>query len=174
MSRRIDLTGRTFGRLQVQGVTDKRSGSSVVWRCRCACGSVVDVSALNLLHRGTVSCGCHRREQAVKNLGGDVHERLGLIDGTNVSLLRSTSPQKNNSSGYRGVSWHKNQHGGGAWIAIIYFQRTRFRLGFFATPQEASAAYLEAKEHLHGDFVAWYNKTIKAIRETPKEEDPHG
>lgn len=166
----IDLAGRRFGRLQVLEKLPRRVGSSAVWRCRCDCGRVVDVPARNLLHRGTVSCGCQRRERSAANLSGDHARRLGQIEGTNVSKLRSERPQANNRSGFRGVSWHKNPHGGGAWLAVIYFRRTRYRLGFYATPEEASKAYLRAKEHIHGDFVAWYDAHFPT---QPKEVPPH-
>lgn len=155
------MTGRRFGRLLVLSATDKRDGSSIVWQCKCDCGNIVCVPARNLLHRGTVSCGCNRREKAIINISGDPAIKLGQIDGTNVSRLASDKPQTNNRSGFRGVSWHKNNHGSGAWIAVIYFKGKRYRLGFYATPQEASKAYETAKKRIHGDFLNWYNTTYK-------------
>lgn len=157
MPKRIELMGRRFGRLLVITQTDRRDGSSIVWRCRCDCGQEVDVPARNLLHRGTVSCGCLRRQIAMDNLSGKPADKLGQIDGTNVSRLRATRPQSNNRSGYRGVSWHPYPHGGGRWIAVIYFKGRRYRLGFYDTPEEAAKSYAEAKEHIHGDFVAWFD-----------------
>lgn len=161
MPRMIDLTGRRFGRLLVIEPTEHRDGSAVMWRCQCDCGKVVEVSARSMLHSGVVSCGCLRREKARVNLGGDITRKLGRIEGTNVSRISSAKPQRNNRAGFRGVSWHKYPHGGGAWIAVIYFKRKRYRLGFFDTPEEASKAYLQAKEHIHGDFVAWYNEHVR-------------
>lgn len=161
MPKMIDLTGRRFGRLSVVALTDRRDGSGVVWRCRCDCGREVDVPARNLLHRGTVSCGCQRRERAEDNLAGDPAAKFGQVEGTNVSRIRSSKASRNCKSGLRGVSWHRYTHGGGAWAAVIYLKRTRYRLGLYDTAQEASEAYLRAKEHIHGDFVEWYEKTIK-------------
>ena len=157
MGKSIDLSGRRFGRLQVIKQTDQRDGSGIVWHCRCDCGQEVDVPARNLLHRGTVSCGCRRKQNAVDNLSGAAAAKLGQVDGTNVSRLRATKPQTNNRSGYRGVSWHPYPHGGGRWIAVIYFKRRRYRLGFYDTPEEAALAYAEAKKHIHGDFISWYD-----------------
>lgn len=164
MGKLIDLTGRRFGRLTVIEKTERRDGSAVVWRCRCDCGKVVDVSARHLLHSGTVSCGCNRRERSLENLSGPIEGKLGQISWTNVSLLRITKAQVNNKSGYRGVSWQKNRHGGGTWIAVIYFKGTRYGLGSYATPKEASEAYLTAKEHIHGAFVAWYEEYVEKRR----------
>lgn len=164
--RRIDLTGRRFGRLLVLMDTGKRSGSSVIWCCRCDCGTVKDIPARNLLHCGTVSCGCHRRAQSVINLSGDTAEKFGQIDGTNVSRLRSEKPQANNRTGYKGVSWVNYPHGGGAYLAVIYFRGKRYRLGFYKTAEDASKAYLSAKSNLHGDFIAWYDQHKEAQDDT--------
>lgn len=57
MSKAIDLTGGTFGRLTVQ----HRDGSlygKPAWRCTCSCGSFTTVGAANLKNHTTVSCGC--------------------------------------------------------------------------------------------------------------------
>lgn len=156
-----DLTGRRFGRLLVLSETDKRDGSSVVWHCRCDCGREINIPARNLLHRGTVSCGCNRKEKSILNLAGDPAVKFGQVEHTNASKLVSSKPQANNHSGFRGVSWHAYPHGGGKWIAVIYFKGKRYRLGFYDTPQAASAAYKAAKNRLHGDFLDWYNSTYK-------------
>lgn len=156
MSKLIDLTGKRFGRLLVLRRVGIKN-SSATWLCRCDCGREVEVKAVAMLHKGTVSCGCNRREKMRGNLAGTPAEKLGQVEGTNASKLRGTEAQANNKSGYKGVSWHKNGHGGGAWVAVIYFKGTRYRLGFFSTPQEASKAYLAAKAQIHGDFLAWYD-----------------
>lgn len=58
----LDLANQNFGRLTALEPTDKRKGSSVVWRCICNCGKEVFTSALNLRSGGTKSCGCLQRE----------------------------------------------------------------------------------------------------------------
>lgn len=167
--KKIDLAGKRFGHLLVISDTGRRSGSSVIWHCQCDCGREADIAARNLLHRGTVSCGCNRREKSSVNLAGDRAEKFGQVDGTNASRLASHKPQVNNKSGYRGVSWHPFPRGGGKWIAVIYFQGTRYRLGFYDTPKQANEVYKQAKRHIHGDFLAWYN-TVK-IQEDAKNAD---
>ena len=59
-----DLTSQRFGRLVALEPTDKRSGLSVVWRCRCDCGNVCEVASGNLRSGRTRSCGCLRKENA--------------------------------------------------------------------------------------------------------------
>lgn len=59
----IDLTGQHFGRLTVLELTEERkSNGGAVWKCRCDCGTELQVSAGNLKRGATVSCGCIRRE----------------------------------------------------------------------------------------------------------------
>ena len=100
-----------------------------------------------------------------------VRSALGQTNHTNISRLNSVRPQKNNRSGFRGVSKYIN-HGKdiGQWIAVIYFKRTRYFLGVYDTPQEAYAAYLTAKKKLHENFVEWYNETYMNPTETLSQE----
>lgn len=57
----LNLKGRVFGRLTVLTFV-RMHGHLSVWRCRCECGVVKDVSRHNLINGSTVSCGCFRRE----------------------------------------------------------------------------------------------------------------
>jgi hypothetical protein len=53
-------------------------------------------------------------------------------------------PQKDNTTGYLGVTRLKNR-----FLAQIKVDYARISLGVFDTPQEAHAAYVEAKRRLH-------------------------
>ena len=55
-----------------------------------------------------------------------------------------------NNSGCKGVSWHKSHK---AWRASIQKERKWCHLGYFATIEEAHAAYMFASANLHGDFA---------------------
>lgn len=58
-TRRIDLTGQRFGRLTVlEFVRTSEKGHSLIWRCKCDCGNVVEVAGNNLRNGHTTSCGC--------------------------------------------------------------------------------------------------------------------
>lgn len=63
MTRRIDMTGRRFGRvtvLEFAGVTEQSRNAR--WKCRCDCGTVF-VTTGDALRRGSCrSCGCLRSE----------------------------------------------------------------------------------------------------------------
>ena len=59
--------------------------------------------------------------------------------------MQNTKTQKNNSSGYRGVSKTDN----GKWIAKIYVSGIKFHLGRFKSKEDAAAAYREAARTHH-------------------------
>lgn len=62
---RIDLQGRTFGRLTVLRLSEKRGHNrSRLWRCRCACGNITYTSTEKLLKGKKKSCGCGARVKA--------------------------------------------------------------------------------------------------------------
>ncbi len=59
--------------------------------------------------------------------------------------------RKNNKSGVKGVCWDsraRHKH----WRATVTVDKKTVSLGNFATIEEASAAYREAAQRLHGEF----------------------
>lgn len=61
MSKLIDLTGKRFGRLTVEGRAENRSGHTA-WNCKCDCGNTCVVQSWNLTHNHSKSCGCLQSE----------------------------------------------------------------------------------------------------------------
>lgn len=86
--KKIDLTGKKFGRLSVV----KQSESSItpngcvrtMWLCKCECGNEVIRSSQNLRSGNDCSCGCVRREKTstrkLENLIGKRYGRLVVIE----------------------------------------------------------------------------------------------
>jgi len=73
--------------------------------------------------------------------------------------LRSASPSENqynsfvdssNSSGYKGVSFHKGTQ---KWGAKISYRGKGFWLGVFESLEDAAETYDVAAYHLHGEFA---------------------
>ena len=81
-ARTRDLTNQRFGRLVVLERTQKKSGSSVVWKCICDCGKEVEVSSNNLVSHATQSCGCLAREKHCLHILGQKFDRLTVIRKT--------------------------------------------------------------------------------------------
>lgn len=67
-----NLTGQTFHFLTAIEPTSRRSGSSVVWKCKCKCGNFTEVASADLKRGKTKSCGCMRYssfgEQKIKKI----------------------------------------------------------------------------------------------------------
>lgn len=54
-----DLLGQIFGRLTVIEKTNNRSSSgSIIWKCQCECGNIVEIPTNALTSAHTMSCGC--------------------------------------------------------------------------------------------------------------------
>jgi hypothetical protein len=75
--------------------------------------------------------------------------------------LRAATPGENgqncrkrphNTSGFKGVTWHKHRH---KWMAQIKPGGGKNRcLGYFLTAEEAAYAYDAAARELHGEYAA--------------------
>ena len=75
-----DLTGQRFGRLTVLYDTGKRnSDRRIIWKCICDCGTECQISSHGLLVTHTKSCGCIRKENAIK--------KIKQIHGYNIKNL---------------------------------------------------------------------------------------
>ena len=64
MSRFLDLTGKTFGRLTVVAYSGKNKHGLSSWECKCECGNVVIVTTCHLTGNHSKSCGCLQRDKA--------------------------------------------------------------------------------------------------------------
>jgi hypothetical protein len=62
---------------------------------------------------------------------------------------RNRGKNKNNITGFKGVSWHKQV---GKFAAQIHHKRRKIHLGLFTTAEAAHAAYCEAAAKYHGEF----------------------
>ena len=93
--KRLDLTGRTFGRLRVSSLSHKE-GRDYIWECLCECQTVCKVKGHCLLAGNTKSCGCLRRRSAA--LQGFKNAKHGMSFTTELlayrnALYRCTRPK---------------------------------------------------------------------------------
>ena len=61
---RVDLTGKTFGKLTVQSFATRENGQTK-WLCLCECGKTIIALHGNLQTGQTQSCGNHKAESSV-------------------------------------------------------------------------------------------------------------
>jgi hypothetical protein len=60
--KKLELTGKKFGKLKVLGEgTPPDSSPFTHWDCRCDCGNKVTVRGVCLKHGNSTSCGCSRQ-----------------------------------------------------------------------------------------------------------------
>lgn len=96
------------------------------------------------------------------------HRSTNTLDNRK-SNLRLATPSQNkcnqgpdcrNTSGFKGVYWHR---GIKRWVATIKFQGQRKALGCFDSAEEASHRYKTAALSIHGEF-ARFDRVMPPIR----------
>ena len=60
MGKIIDLTGKTFGKLQVIKMADTKQSGKIHWHCKCECGKEIIVRGDHIKSGHTTSCGCNK------------------------------------------------------------------------------------------------------------------
>lgn len=83
------------------------------------------------------------------NRNGLDNRRSNLRPATTAENARNSKLYENNTSGYRGVSWHKRDR---CWRTQIKVSGKLLELGRFQSPEEAARAYDEASLRYHGEF----------------------
>lgn len=86
----------------------------------------------------------------VDHINGDRldNRRANLRICSRTENGRNLTIYSNNSSGFKGVDWHK-----GAWRARIKVNKQSNLLGYFSTSEAAYAAYCEAAKKYFGEFA---------------------
>lgn len=100
------------------------------------------------MHRYILGSDC---PASVDHIDGDGlnNRRANLRPATHAENMRNRKMQRNNTSGYRGVSWHS---GSKKWRAKIKVDRQVRHLGVFAKAEDAARAYDAAATIWHGEF----------------------
>ena len=91
------------------------------------------------MHRLITSCPANMDVDHINHNKLD-NRKENLRVCTTEENCRNRVDNKNNKSGFRGVSFHSPLN---KWRAKIVLKNKHFHLGYFDTPQEASQAYEE-------------------------------
>jgi hypothetical protein len=78
------------------------------------------------------------------------NRRENLRHATTAENQCNRGAQKNNTSGRKGITFHKST---GRWASRITMNGKRHLVGYFATPELAWEAYCAAAERIHGEFA---------------------
>ena len=86
-----NLINQKFGKLTVIAQTDKRYNRSIIWKCKCDCGNIIEVPTGRLTSGNTKSCGCLQKEAASEANSADlINQRFGKL-----IVLKKTDIRKN-------------------------------------------------------------------------------
>jgi len=100
------------------------------------------------LHRFLLDAGNFEIDHI--NCDGLDNRRANLRIATPSQNQHNRGAQRDNKSGYKGVTLDKRR---GKWMAQIALEGKRRSLGLHATPELAHAAYCRAAAELHGKFA---------------------
>jgi hypothetical protein len=103
------------------------------------------------MHREIIAMSMDDPRQADHQNGITLdNRRANLRPATCFENQRNSRKPSTNTSGYKGVSFHKVT---GKWVAQIMVSGTKIHLGLFSSPELAYAAYCAAALKYHGDFA---------------------
>ena len=98
MGRRIDLTGKKFGRLtvieQAESYVEPSGRKQIMYRCKCECGNECVVRGANLSNGHTKSCGCYQREVRADSLSSRSLPNKYYTEGGHGVCLASNTGEK--------------------------------------------------------------------------------
>lgn len=155
--RDIIPNGTMFGRLKVIGIGHHEKGKGYWYLCECGCNkrTVVEVHRRNLLQGYVTSCGCVHDELFKKN--SKKAKKKMFVKGTAVPQAINDKIPKNNTSGVKGVSWHKKNR---KWQVRIQFQGKLYHLGYYDDIETAKEVREKAKKEIQKDFWKWYSENF--------------
>ena len=140
-----DFTNKRFGMLTVKEkvIINNRT----YWRCVCDCGNEKIVYTNSLKQGFNKTCGCRQTFKSNVQKSLDKY----CIDGTYLPTLKNNRTlNKNNTSGYRGVSYRKDR---GKYRAYIKIKKQDIFLGNFDNIEDAIEARKEAEKKYYGKYL---------------------
>ena len=78
MPKKLDLTGKKFGKLTVLYKNGKNKNGRVMWHCKCECGKECDKAGTYLVRGDSKSCGCSTGKWI-----GEAHAKKNVYDLSN-------------------------------------------------------------------------------------------
>jgi hypothetical protein len=116
MSRFIDLTRKTFGRLLVLNLWGRTKRGQAIWWCRCVCGNEKPILGYSLSNGDSQSCGCLHKEKMTKHGQHKKGERTSEYTVWDAMMQRCANSKHKSWKRYggRGIKvcdrWHDFQN----------------------------------------------------------------
>jgi hypothetical protein len=148
-------SGTKFGRLTVLEIGDRIKDRGYTYLCECSCDkhTRLYVKGTNLRSGETTSCGCVHDELFQENVK-KAYKR-NFVNNTSFGKIMSDTVQSNNTSGVRGVSWHKKSK---KWRVRIDYKKHAYFLGYYSDINDAKRVVDTARAAIKKDFADWYSK----------------
>lgn len=149
-SRHADITGQRRGKLTAVNPTGEHRDGSAVWEWRCDCGGSVFKPLKMVNERASTMCPACSMALKRKQIAAASAAIERDAEGVSVTMRQSILSGKlaaNNSSGVRGVSWHKGIR---RYLARITVKGRTITLGSFNTLEAAAKTRAEAAEKYFG------------------------
>lgn len=167
MSKRIDLTGRKFGRLTVLGYAFSSKSGIAKWDCICDCGEKSIVEGGKLKNGHTKSCGCLKIELTRKRT-----HKHGMTDTPEFRIWLGIIKRCTNEK-YKDFA-----HYGGRGIKISQDWRNDF-LKFYSDmgPRPTAKLSIERKD-VNGDYCkdncVWATQTTQTRNQRVRKDNESG
>lgn len=146
--------GTCNGKLEVLEM--KREKGRTWYYCKCDCGNKLWMRSDSFLNAS--SCGCIRTEKATGKQLYNTHIEKNIKYGTNIACISNNTPNRFNTSGYKGVYWDTARN---KWHAQIVFKGKIYFLGRYIDKKDAIKARKKAEEKMFCKFLEWYNRRNK-------------
>lgn len=141
-------------------VSDKDYAYLNQWEWCCSAAEYA-IRGVRLVNKPTKHIYMHRvilERMGLKNFKHGDHRNCNRLDNRRINLRVATCSenqhnkklQKNNTSGYKGVSWYACY---GKWRVRIWAGRKSKHLGYFIDIIIAAKAYNKAAKKYHGKFA---------------------
>lgn len=145
------MIGKKFGMLTIIGNDNERKGYVI---CKCDCGKTKSIRKTSLTKKRypTTSCGCKQSKLASKIGKKTIHKnsekqiQTNLAYNTNIQVIKTEKPPKNNTSGHKGVSWSKEKK---SWYVYIQLHGKRIRLGYYKDKEQAVQVREKAEKEFY-------------------------
>lgn len=145
-----DLSGQRFGKLTAIKPVDEKYYKFL---CHCDCGNEIEVKRGHLVSGDTLSCGCLKASN-MKNT-----QRKTTFDGTAIFAITNGKPNKNNSTGVKGVCFVERRKKYQAYITI---KRKQIALGYYSNLEDARKARVMAEEKYFAPIINKYKSENKS------------
>ncbi len=155
--------------IEIVGIKEYCGRRWIFAKCLCECGNTIEIPLNRIIYNQSETCGHNRKKQL--DLGTDILKDLRIDNTLIVAIDDRRKKNKNNTSGFKGISYYSDTK---KYRAYITFKGKQYHLGLYDNIDDACAARKEAEEKIYGDFLTWYAKKYPEKWEKIKRKNVKG